>query len=784
MGGAATPAPDPGEPGAAGSETRVGRSPGRSRAVAQEPGPALVAATALSSIAGSAGAADAAPSSKALGLEVAGGRHIKESDVEDRGRSMTLQSVVELIRAEQLWWSQALDRQVRRVEANMSMQIEQAVVSLCGANSHQVLRELITRLSLHEQTVLAIHAEREGFMAEVAQLKSRLAGRVEEPKEPEPTLDCDGVGGAPGGSSGGPASGRHDASLVDAAIGKERAMLAARGDLPSQLRTEFASRLEAIDADIRRDLSARIDAVDSACRDEINTRITTLDTALRCDIAARVDSVESELRVMGTNSETLLARVEAVEQRVREAEQSDRGQAQLTARLAAVENSSALLLRAVETLRSAPRLASSTQELHTAGASRTATPVRRDPGGDHFRRGLSLAGLDTATCLSPKAGGAEGVASPFAGLVSPSLGRASLDLDWARREAEESVRALHLQRLQQLGAEGHTLEEGVDSVLPVPQLSEQQVASVLAGAGGPTQTSSRAAPRKRLKERKDRARDQPGAWRCTSAPPGKQFQFQQETFASEATPEPEYEDPIESEEPIDLHEESTQLALSRSQDTLAPTVHPPLTSPLLGGGVVQHSRVLGTRTPVRQSSSRAAATGPSVGTLGASPSAGAAFGYRGVLVAPGPGGSAGGLNTQPPPNASSGYGPMPRAVGSGSAASGPPGAHVLRQPGQQQAGMQFGAARGHVHSFGSPTRKAGQVPMSPRMAYREQPPGPSQPLPSPSPPGVLHRDSTSGSAQASASWSRRSLSPRAPSITPLHGGHLPTGLGYHAETRQ
>eukprot|EP00928_Gymnodinium_smaydae_P013153 TRINITY_DN147_c1_g1_i1.p1 TRINITY_DN147_c1_g1~~TRINITY_DN147_c1_g1_i1.p1 ORF type:complete len:1114 (-),score=253.45 TRINITY_DN147_c1_g1_i1:98-3439(-) len=87
-----------------------------------------------------------------------------------------------------------------------------------------------------------------------------------------------------------------DNALIDAALGRERAALAARGELPSQLRAELVQRVEALDSELRAELKERVATVDESLRTEIHTRVETLNADLRCEVASRFNTVQSELR--------------------------------------------------------------------------------------------------------------------------------------------------------------------------------------------------------------------------------------------------------------------------------------------------------------------------------------------------------------------------------------------------------------------------------------------------------------------------------------------------------
>mmetsp|Transcript_25235 Transcript_25235/g.58582 ORF Transcript_25235/g.58582 Transcript_25235/m.58582 type:complete len:759 (-) Transcript_25235:138-2414(-) len=87
-----------------------------------------------------------------------------------------------------------------------------------------------------------------------------------------------------------------DPALIEAALGRERATQAARGDLPSQLRSEFATRVEAVDARLRTEMAQRIQLITDDIRAELNVRLGSLDVELRCEIASRIKLVEGELQ--------------------------------------------------------------------------------------------------------------------------------------------------------------------------------------------------------------------------------------------------------------------------------------------------------------------------------------------------------------------------------------------------------------------------------------------------------------------------------------------------------
>jgi len=87
-----------------------------------------------------------------------------------------------------------------------------------------------------------------------------------------------------------------DTGLIDAAFGREKAALAARGDLPSQLRNEFASRVDSIEVKLRAEIDHRLHSFSHDVLVEMSTKIGSLDTDLRCEIAARMKVLEGELQ--------------------------------------------------------------------------------------------------------------------------------------------------------------------------------------------------------------------------------------------------------------------------------------------------------------------------------------------------------------------------------------------------------------------------------------------------------------------------------------------------------
>lgn len=479
--------------------------------------------------------------------------------------------VVELIRAEQLWWSEVIERRLRQTEAKeearahqhqaqlqqLEQYVKRAVRSLAttarpaeqgagessagGTTSSSAsgvalaAQSAPTTASSAEAMILAevqhvqdrrlrqLEADRDATRVSISEFCASLKAQGEELRQVA-TAASEAVEAAAagrkemrqlppgGGGTGGDDLGtstktlldgtaalsagsgeqigtRHDAALVDAALGRERAVLAARGDLPSQLRSEFTARMESIDAELRAEISTRCAAVDSAVREEINTRIDTLDTDIRCEIATRINGLETDLRSAAGAAASLptrlhsleeslqelqiaegrrasaanaaaadegaetapeapataaidAGRLEAVEQGLQDVQAKCRQHSNLTSRVVAVESNAALLFHAVEALwRVRPQEAKNDDTSHGLGASTSVSSAGASAPGGLDRASGSVGSMG---CLAAQPPAVSGSCSHSAGggggaSVSPTPPMPTLRL--LRSPEDEAVEA-------------------------------------------------------------------------------------------------------------------------------------------------------------------------------------------------------------------------------------------------------------------------------------------------------------------------------------------------------
>mmetsp|Transcript_6553 Transcript_6553/g.14314 ORF Transcript_6553/g.14314 Transcript_6553/m.14314 type:complete len:647 (-) Transcript_6553:190-2130(-) len=138
-------------------------------------------------------------------------------------------------------------------------------------------------------------------------------------------------------------------SLIEVEFGKERAAMASRGDLPSQLRAEFFERLDSVDGYIRADMSSRLNSLDSLIRGEFSARFDTFKADLRGEFQSRCKAIEAHIAPKG--GAPLLARVQVMEQELKHIRSATGNCLQgLATRIDTLESKSAIALKAVEAL--------------------------------------------------------------------------------------------------------------------------------------------------------------------------------------------------------------------------------------------------------------------------------------------------------------------------------------------------------------------------------------------------------------------------------------------------
>lgn len=189
---------------------------------------------------------------------------------------------------------------------------------------------------------LKMDAELEGVKVMIARELRELSARTEELREHQGTNSLKDTSAHEGKAL--------DAAMIDSALGRERAALAARGDLPSQLRAELVARIESVDSEIRQEMKDRFANIDGSLRSETNTRLDTLNADLRCEIASRLSALEVEkLQSVGSVGNSVsAARLQSVEKDVRTIEAQGRKYESLVGRVQALEMNSQHSFQALE----------------------------------------------------------------------------------------------------------------------------------------------------------------------------------------------------------------------------------------------------------------------------------------------------------------------------------------------------------------------------------------------------------------------------------------------------
>jgi len=129
-----------------------------------------------------------------------------------------------------------------------------------------------------------------------------------------------------------------ESPLIDAALARQKAVLAAQGDLPSQLRAEFTARLEQVDAALHAEINQRVEQMTNLSQDELSNRISTLDADLHCEMASLASTVQSQCKELSSLASPLSARILATEQDLRVLTICCNDQAKLADRVAALES--------------------------------------------------------------------------------------------------------------------------------------------------------------------------------------------------------------------------------------------------------------------------------------------------------------------------------------------------------------------------------------------------------------------------------------------------------------
>lgn len=195
------------------------------------------------------------------------------------------------------------------------------------ANALAQLQKQIEALGRPEVSLRKLEAECQSSKQELADLRAQVQTEMSLKTLPE----------------------LHGNQLDQAALGRDRSTLAARGELPSQMRADFSARMDSMDSEIRTEMGNKFLSLEKLLRSEINERVDTVDTDLRCEIAARVNALESEVRHANPGAGgPVLARIQSIEQDLKHIESQCCRYEGLAARLEALESTSALSLTTLE----------------------------------------------------------------------------------------------------------------------------------------------------------------------------------------------------------------------------------------------------------------------------------------------------------------------------------------------------------------------------------------------------------------------------------------------------